>query len=88
MYDRTHIIAIVCVSAAKKTVRATVLWTEKRVPGRFFSKDACPLFNKATYGDSEKDSQKAPSRSDSNAHDRKQKPKETEIDRDQSGHQE
>ena len=45
-YDHTHITANVCVSAARKTVTSAVLWTEKTVPGRLFSKEACHVFIK------------------------------------------
>ena len=71
-YDRTHITAMVCVSAAGKTVTPALLWTGKKVLGRLFSKQACHVFMKATQGDSKKNNQKATSSSESNAQDSKQ----------------
>ena len=47
-YDCTHIMAMVCVLAVRKTVTRALLWTAQTVPRRFFSKEACPVFIKAT----------------------------------------
>ena len=77
-YDRTHITAMVCVSEAGKTATPALLWTQTTVPGRLFSREACPVFIKATQGDSKKDSRKAASSSDTKAQDSKNKRKETE----------
>ena len=68
---------MVCVSAAGKTVTPALLWTEKTVLGRLFSKEACPVFIKSTQGDSKKNSQKAVFSTDSKAPDSKQKQEET-----------
>ena len=45
--------------------------------GRLFSKEACPVFIKATQGDSKKDTQKADSNNDTRAQDSKQKQEKT-----------
>ena len=74
-YNRTHIIAMVCVSAAGETL--ALLWTGKTVPGRLFSKEACHVFIKATQADSKKDSRNAASSNDTNAENSKKKEKET-----------
>ena len=76
-YDRTHIIAMVCVSAAGKPVTSALLWIGKTVPGLLFSKEPCPVFIKATQGDGYNDSGKAASSSDTKAQDSKKKQKET-----------
>ena len=67
-YNRTHIKAMVCVSAARKTITPALL---------LFSKQACHVFIKATEGDSKKNSPTAVFSRDSKTQDSKQKQKET-----------
>ena len=76
-YDRTHIKAMVCMSAAGKTITPAPLWIGKTVHGRLFSKKACPVFIQATQCDGQKDSRKATSSTHSNTQNSKQKQKET-----------
>ena len=52
--------------------------TNKKMPSCLFSKEACPVFTKATQGESKKDCQKATSSSDTKAKDRKKKQNESE----------
>ena len=76
-YDRTHITAMVGVSAAEKTLPLALLSTKITVSGRLFLKGACPVFIKAIQDDSKKDNRKAASSSDTRVQDNRKNKKHT-----------